>query len=208
MKFVLFVEGEAEEALPAFLKRWLDPRLAPRPVGITHVESAGWGDYHREIAKKVALYLSKNSGSDIIGAIGLIDLYGPDFYPRSQTTPEQRRSWAKKFFEDKVGDPRFRQHFAVHETEAWLLSDPKILPHEVARALPGRCSHPETVNFDEPPGKLLTRLYREKLGRKFKKTVHGANLFASLSPEVAYEKCPSLKALLDDMLALAQPADR
>lgn len=27
-------------------------------------------------------------------------------------------------------------------------------------------------------------------------------------PEVAYERCPSLKALLDDMLALAQEAGR
>lgn len=207
MRFVLFVEGAAEEALPAFLKRWLDPRLQ-RPVGITHVESAGWRDYQDEIAKKVGLYLSRRSGADVIAAIGLIDLYGPDFYPRNQKTPDQRRSWAKKFFEDKVGDPRFRQHFAVHETEAWLLSDPRILPAEVSRALPDRCRHPETVNFDEPPGKLLTRLYREKLGRKFKKTVHGMNLFASLSPEAAYEKCPSLKALLDDMLALALSADR
>lgn len=65
---------------------------------------------------------------------------------------------------------------AVHETEAWLLSDPGIFPAEGRRAFPDRCRRPETVNFDEP--------------------------------EVAYERCPSLKALLDDMLALAQEAGR
>jgi len=34
MKFILFVEGRTEDkALPAFLKKWLDPRLES-PVGI------------------------------------------------------------------------------------------------------------------------------------------------------------------------------
>ncbi len=62
------------------------------------------------------------------------------------------------------------------------------------------------MNFDEPPGKLLGRLYQEKLGRSYKKVIDGTNLFQSLSPDRAYEKCPALKALLDDMLSLAKQA--
>ena len=30
MKFVLFVEGHTERAIPEFLKRWLDPQLSQR----------------------------------------------------------------------------------------------------------------------------------------------------------------------------------
>jgi hypothetical protein len=59
------------------------------------------------------------------------------------------------------------------------------------------------VNFDEPPAKLLERLYKEKLHKGYKKVIDGANLFADLKPEVAYGKCPSLQRLMDDMLQLA-----
>lgn len=203
MRFVLLVEGHTEKALPAFLKRWLDPRL-PQPVRITPIRFEGWRHYHKEVAKKVAINLSGKAGADVLGAVGLLDLYGPEIYPKDRKTAEQRREWAKDFFEKEVGHSRFRQHFAVHETEAWLLSDPGILPAEVARALPSRCRHPETVNFDEPPAKLLARLYREKLDRRYKKVIDGVNLFNDLAPDVAYEKCPNLKALLDDMLDLAR----
>ena len=140
----------------------------------------------------------------MVGAIGLLDLYGPTFYPQDRKDASERYAWAKRHLEEKVGHPRFRQHFAVHETEAWLLADPEILPREVRTALPGRCSRPEEVNFEEPPGKLLMRLYRAKLGTKYKKVIDGADLFQSLQPDLAAQKCPYLRTLLDDMLHLAK----
>lgn len=159
MKLILFVEGHTERgALPSFFKRWLDPQL-PQPIGVKTVRFEGWRDYVDEIAKKVHLNLSGKVGADVVGAIGLLDLYGPTFYPRTAATASERYAWAKAELERKVDHPRFRQHFAVHETEAWLLSDPAILPREVRVALPGRCTQPETVNFDEPPAKLLERLH-------------------------------------------------
>lgn len=204
MKFVLFVEGHTEKlALPGFLKRWLDPRL-DAPVGIRIVRFDGWQDYERDIAKKVALHLSGKPATDVIAGIGLLDLYGPTFYPASATHADARRAWAKKHLEARVGHPRFRQHFAVHELEAWLLATPTTLPGGVAQMLPRRCAHPETVNFDEPPAKLLDRLYRARLKRPYKKVVDGADLFRQLDPEAAAAKCPQLRALLDDMLSLAR----
>lgn len=178
MKIVLFVEGHTEKkALPEFFKRWLDPRLS-EPVGIKVVRFEGWRDYDSEIATKVRLHLSGKTGVDVVAAIGLLDLYGPLFYPRGVSEPAERYVWAKEHFEARVNEPRFRQHFAVHETEAWLLSDRRLFPPEVAAALPGKCARPETVNFDEPPAKLLGRLYREKLRTTYKKTIDGANRFA------------------------------
>jgi hypothetical protein len=207
MKIVLFVEGHTERmALPSFLKRWLDLQL-PRPIGIKIVRFEGWRDYYDEIRKKVHLNLSGKTGADVVGAVGLLDLYGPTFYPKEVTAAADRYAWAKAQIEKQVNHPRFRQHFAVHETEAWLLSEPQILPKDVRAGLPGRCAQPETVNFDEPPAKLLERLHRDKLGRSYKKVTDGANLFARLDPGIAQSKCPNLKRLLEDMLSLARQAE-
>lgn len=204
MKFVLFVEGHTERlAVPGFLKRWLDPRLA-RPVGIKVSRFEGWAEYARDIRKKVALNLSGKSGADVISGIGLLDLYGPTIYPDGLTDAASRLIWAKKHFEGLVEHPRFHQHFAVHELEAWLLSAPAILPRAVGEALPG--TQPERINFNEPPARLLDRLYVNKLNRRYRKTTDGTNLFRELDPSIAYARCPNLKLLLDDMLRLAQEA--
>jgi hypothetical protein len=208
MKIALFVEGDTEKAVLAeFLKKWLDPRL-PRPVGFKIVGFKGLNHYYSEIEARVRLNLSDRLAPDIVAAIGLLDLYGPTFYPKDKASIGERYTWAKEHLERKVGQPQFRQHFAVHEIEAWLLADPEVLPRELRKSLPKKCAQPESVNFDEPPAKLLGRLYREKLGWEYKKMSHGANLFQKLSPERAYEKCPYLKAMLDDMLALAKNALR
>lgn len=181
MKFVFFVEGVTEtHALPDFLRRWLDARVTPR-VGIRMVRFSGWRDYCSEIAKKVALNLSGKAGADTIAAFGLLDLYGPRFYPTDRNSASDRYAWAKAHLEEHVAHPRFRQHFAVHETEAWLLSSPGIFPTPVASALPGRCAQPESVNFDEPPAKLLDRLYRGRLDRRYNKVIDGTNLLQKLA---------------------------
>jgi hypothetical protein len=204
MKFVLFVEGETETGLHEFFQRWLESRLKER-VGFKFVRFRGWHQYHDEIAKRAHLNLSGKLGADAIAGIGLLDLYGPT-YAKNKKSIDERYAWAKETLERSVDHPKFRQHFAVHETEAWLLADPAILPRQVMRALPGRSEWPETVNFDEPPAKLLERLYREKKMGEYRKLIDGRILFRKLSPDRAYEKCPYLKALLDDMLSLAQAA--
>jgi Domain of unknown function (DUF4276) len=208
VKFVLFVEGHTEKrAIPSLLKRWLDPQLTRR-VGVDAVRFEGWAHYQSEIAKKVRLKLSGPGGNDVIAAIGLLDLYGPTFYPPDKQSASDRVKWAKKYFEAEVGDERFSQHFAVHEIEAWLLADPRNFPRDLCDALPGKIKKPETVNFNEPPGKLLARLYREKLKKTYGKVIDGSDLFGKLDPAVAYEKCPSFKAMLDDMLARAKRSDQ
>ncbi|TAN49903.1 MAG: DUF4276 family protein [Methylococcaceae bacterium] len=208
MKFVLFVEGHTEKALPPFLKKWLDPRLAEKsvdPVGINTVRFEGWREFVKNASQKASMHLNR-SANDVIAVIALLDLYGPTFYPDELTEYEARYEWARKHMEDKVNDPRFFQFFAVHEVEAWLLSDPNIFPREVRVAFPAKIHWPETVNFDEPPAKLLERLYPLHVRRPYKKVVNGRELFGKLDPNIAYAKCPRLKELLDKMLTLAQGA--
>ena len=203
MKFIFFVEGYTEKkALPSFLKRWLDDRVTP-PVGIQPVRFEGWAEYTRDVRKKAHSYLNSPQKDDIIGVIGLIDLYGPTFYPDHLVTAHARYEWGRNWFEKKVNHPKFRQFFAVHETEAWLLSQPELFTPQVRKALPTRVTQPETVNFDEPPAKLLERVFRQHLRRSYKKVVDGKQLFDRLNPETAYAKCSHLKEVLDELLTLA-----
>jgi len=132
-----------------------------------------------------------------------LDFYGPTFYPSHLKESKERYDWAKKDIEGKVNQAKFFQFFAVHEVEAWLLSEPNIFPVDVKRALPKKISHPETVNFNEPPAKLLERLYPIHVRPSYKKVVNGKELFSKLNPNIAYNKCPNLKELLDKMLYLA-----
>jgi hypothetical protein len=136
MNFVLFVEGHTEKkALPTFLKKWLDPQLA-QPVGMKIVRFEGWQELVKDTPKKAMLHLTGPKKNDIIAVIALLDLYGPTFYPDDKKTAQERYAWSKENLEKKVNHPKFRQFFAVHETEAWLLSNPNLFPADVQKALP------------------------------------------------------------------------
>ncbi|OHB80313.1 MAG: hypothetical protein A2Z25_06195 [Planctomycetes bacterium RBG_16_55_9] len=201
MKFVLFVEGHTEKiAVPCFLQRWLNQRLS-KNIGIKPVRFQGWPEMVKDMPKKAKMYLDRYE--DIIAVFGLMDLYGPTFYPQDKRTTKERLDWATQNIEDKVGSDRFRIFFAVHEIEAWLMSDPNIFPIEIRKAFPSDIP-PETINFSEPPSKLLDKMYYQKMGRKYKKVVLGRTLFAKLDPEIAYTKCPNLKMMLDEMLRMAE----
>jgi len=203
MRFVLFVEGHTEDiALPSFLKRWLDPRLSAS-VGIRTVRFDGWAALLKDAPIKANMHLNGPAQKDIIAVISLLDLYGPTFYPPNLIATDARYDWARGYIEAQVKHPRFFQFFAVHEVEAWLLSDTRIFPTEVKKSFPGKVAHPERVNFDEPPAKLLERLYAAHTKRSYKKVVNGKELFGRLDPELAYRQCPRLKELLDRMLELA-----
>jgi len=209
VKFVLFVEGKTEfAAVPRFLKPWLDARLSQR-VRIAPVKFSGVSDYCGEIGKVARLNLSGVRGSGVIAGIGLLDLYGLDTcltFPAGTVSVQQRYDWAKHELERLVDHPNFRQHFAVHEIEAWLLSDADIFPPEVRRDLAAGFNTPEQVDFNNPPAGLLRRAYRDRLGRRYRKAVDGPDLFRLLNPDRACAKCPYVKTMLDDMLALAKNA--
>ena len=209
MRFYLLVEGYTEKAgVGHFLKRWLDARLES-PVSIRAIRHDGWGQLDRDMEPKVKLLLSTGANQDkVAGVLALMDLYGPTIYPENKKTAKQRYEWGRDHFEKRINDPRFRMFFAVHEIEAWLLSDPSLFPSDVRKALPAKISKPEEVNFNEPPAKLLDRIYKKSAHGKnaYNKVGDGTAMFAKLNPEVAYEKCPYLKLMLDEMLELAKAA--
>ncbi len=201
MKFVLFVEGHTEQkALPDFLRRWLDPKLNQR-IGIQVVRFEGWSQLLKDSPIKAGMYMKRQ---DVIAVIALLDLYGPTIHADRAKGVCDCYDETKRKIEADVCCPGFHQFFAVHETEAWLLSDPMIFPAEVRSAFPGKVQNPEEVNFDQPPSKLLDSIYRSKTGHTYKKVTQGRELFGKLNPEMAYRKCPHLKDLLDEMLRMAK----
>ena len=167
---------------------------------------SGCGDYLSGFAKKAMIRLNGPTRDEIIAVIGLLDLYGlpGNFYPSHLNEAKERYEWAKQELQSRVRHEKFLQFFAVHELEAWLLSNPDLFPYEVRNAFPGSVADPESVNFNHSPGKLLDKLFREKLKRNYKKTVDGYDFFKKLNPEVAYRKCPRLREMLDEMLRLAK----
>ena len=201
MKFVLFVEGHTEQkAVPNFIKRWLDPRLN-NPVGVRVVRFQGWAELVKDAPRKATMYLQS---SDVIAVISLLDMYGPTIYPPKSNSAAERFAWGKKHLEQKVNHPKYRHFFAVHESEAWLLSNPQLFPQNIQALIPA--APPETINFNEPPAKLLDRVYEHETRHHYKKVTYGKDLFRQLDPNTAYQKCPYLRAMLDEMLALAKAA--
>ena len=97
VRFALFVEGRTQRALRSFLTHWLDPQLS-HPVGVEPVRLSGSSKYLKSFGQRAKRDL--DSGRQM--CLGKTEL------------------------ERRVGDSRFRQHFAVHEAEAWLLADPCV----------------------------------------------------------------------------------
>ncbi len=165
------------------------------------MEFQGVSNYLDDVGQKVGLYLDNNRANFVFG---LIDLYGipPNRIDLSPyTTIQEKVKAARVYIRDLVPhqhQDRFRQHFAVHEVEAWLLAYPEQWPEKVRRQLTRR--PPEQVNFNEPPAKFLKRI----LGGRYKKTTTAMNLFPKIDPQVAIDRCPYLKRLAEDLLLVAK----
>lgn len=207
-QIALFVEGDTErgdarqKTLPSFFRTWLDPQLPSLSrVGIHAVKFQGVSDYLDDLATKLELYLMDGRANYVVG---LVDLYGlpPSRIDLSDcaTVPEKvvkARQQIRTLVPDEFKD-QFRQHFAVHEIEAWLLAYPERWPPQVRDQIMRR--PPEQVNFNAPPAKFLKRI----LGGRYKKTVHAKNIFPQVDPQTAIDKCPFLKLLAEDLFEIAR----
>ncbi len=161
----------------------------------------------KDVPQRAEDFLNHPSrAEEVIAVVSLLDLHGPTIYPIDKQRSSEKFEWAKQSIEGQVNHPRFRQFFAVHEVEAWLLSEPHIFPNEVAAKLRTKCEIPESVNDKEPPAELIERLFRTNLKRSYKKVRDGSQLFTKFDPSMAYAKCPYLKSMLDEMLNLAHEA--
>lgn len=202
MRFMVLVEGHMERmAVHGFLKKWLDARLDP-PIGVRVRMFQGKDHYRRECPKVARTYLEGPDSGDIIGVIGLLDLCGPTWFPERITDCSGRRAWATEEFERAVDDERFRQFFAMHDVESWLLSDPSLFSGPMRTTIT-KIKEPEKVNFTRPPSKVLAELFSHHRPYGYGKTTDGRDLLSRLDPDVAAKKCPALRELLDTMVDMA-----
>ncbi len=201
-RIALFVEGETELALPPFFHRWLDPQLpAAGKVGITPVKFQGIANYLDDVAAKTEMYLDQRRANVIVGVVDLYGLPSTRINLSTHTTLKDKvvaaRAYVRQLIPTRL-QPYFRQHFAVHETEAWLLAYPDEWPPAIRGPITER--PPEEMNFHEPPSKLLTRL----LGGEYKKIVRARNILGRVDAQVAITACPFLGLLAEDLLGLAR----
>ncbi len=207
MRFLLFVEDNGlRGAIADYVKRLLDKRLS-QPVRVTPIGHNGKSDYLGTIRRKVKLHLCADSGSDVIAAIGLLDLWTFEEsirQLRNLSGVEERWQAAKEHIEKLVQQPKFRQHFAVQEVEAWLIASPQIFPPDARRDIDNHAAKPEAIGGNESPARLLARVYQKRLNRDYRKVIDGASLFSDADPQHAYEACPHFKRMLDDMEQLAK----
>lgn len=204
----IFVEGDSERGdarrrtLGPFLHRWLDPQMPPgRKVGLSIVKFKGCSNFLDDVGDKAEQHLASRKANVVFG---LVDLYGlpPNRIDFSKcSSVAEKVNVARQYIRGLIPTAfrsRFRQHFAVHELEAWLLADPRLWPNDIRAKISAK--PPEEVNFQEPPARFLKRLLRGD----YKKTTTAMNLFPRLDLELARSKCPYLKLLLDDLLRVAK----
>ncbi len=189
MKFELIVEGDTEYfGLEDFFRKWLNPRLS-KLVAFRFTNMKG--NTIQDLVKKAQTKLNEPANEDTIAVIGLLDLYGlpSEIYGGNnkmrQETAKERYDWCKQKIEKQVDNARFRQFFAVHEIEAWLLSNPNNpkFPQQVRNFLNKhpKIRTPEEINFDKHPAKILTEEFRKATGREYSKVRLGRQLSSNLT---------------------------
>lgn len=204
MRFILLVEGKTEKTgIRPFIKRWLDEN-ALDSVGITTVMIKNI----KKLEIRAKMDLEGPDAQGIVAVFGLLDIYNAKLpFPGDKISVNERFQWGKEYLENKIRHPKFKMFFAVHEIEAWLLSQYELFPKKIQKKLKATIKNkPESVDLDEPPGKLLGKLYKQELGSKYKKVIEGKKMFTKLDPQIARDKCPYLKLMLDEMLVLAKAA--
>lgn len=114
-----------------------------------------------------------------------------DLYPKIEgcEKPDQVKERLKKW---AGGHSDFHPFVAVHDIEAWILGDEEVV-RDYLRGLRFTFPHnPEAIDFDRPPKKYLSELFR-KCDRNYKETVDGVNLLARIRPDRVASVCPSFK---------------
>ncbi len=95
---------------------------------------------------------------------------------------------------------RVEVHFAVQETEAWLVADPngfcavykhapRQLVDEVTRLAPPGQSPENTIDCNPKPSEYLMRLAR-KYSLQYRKTIEGPQALGRVNADLVAERCP------------------
>ena len=207
MTIVIYCEGETEQrVLPFLLNYFQARRRADEAQARLSARSLnGVSAYLTKIGPAVRNRIDVE-GDQVV--FGLIDFYrcGLHFVrPKAQDTDTLARR--VEHLESQIHEliptgcrRHFHQHFAVHEIEAWILSDEEPLHKRLGDSQLGPWPRPEEVNLNKSPSTQIMELYWNKRRESYQKTTDGENLLRKANPDRIYEKCPYFREFVDEVL--------
>ena len=196
MKITILVEGRTEKAFMPHLRRFLTHRLAGRPMPHLDPFPCDGRVYKGEkLRRTVEHLLLRRPKSDAV--IALTDVYtGTNDFHDAADAKRKMREWvgpAEKFY----------PHAAQHDFEAWLLpywSEIQVVAGHKKGPPPGS---PERVNHKRPPSSYIREIFEIGTCRdSYSKTRDATRILTGKDLQVAADKCPELKALLNTILGL------
>ena len=130
--------------------------------------------------------------------IGLADVY-PDFKDAEQAKTLMRQ-WVGK-------ERRFHPHVAMHDFEAWLLPYWDRIQKLVGRNRKPFGANPEQIDHGNPPAHRLKQLFEAGKRRdSYSKPRDAGRILKDADLMVSIEACPELKAFVNTILGLCDPA--
>lgn len=197
MKIALLVEGKTERVFIPYLRRFLERRLAGKPMPRL------WPSvYDGRIPKEAALRRRVEhmlAGREPAAAVvALTDVYTgtPDFTDATDAR-DKMASWVGR-------NPRFFPHAAQHDFEAWLLPFWPTIQRLAGHNRGAPAGPPESINHGAPPSYKIKEIFRLGTCRDdYSKTRDAARILDVNDLEVSARVCPELKAFLNTLLRLA-----
>ncbi len=221
IEVITIVEGKTEQI---FIERILAPYLGYKDIGmhavlVTKPGQKGGDVRFSRVKRDLGLHLKQRPDTYVTT---LIDYYGTKEWPgldliSSQALPSQiahtinlaTKEQVVSLFRDQDAEQRFIPFAAVHEFEALLFSDAKILARQLGvsenevTAVISECGSPEAIN-NGPLTAPSKRLDAWSNHGKFLKTTMGISIAEKIGIEKMRSKCP----LFDDWLSIFEEIQR
>lgn len=211
MKVWVFVEGRSDvQALAALWGRWMQ-QLRGNGCGVKFTPLDSKPRYLNKIGHRVAEKLVHDKG-DV--AIGL-----PDFFPNRDFANTVHRHDSLRGLQDvqtrlvRIGLKRqgvraadidshigrFYPSAMKHDMEVLVLSAPKQLQARLDMSnMPGSWRQPpEEQNQDNPPKKIVERLFSDKLQRRYRGVTDSVAILENADLNDIVMQCPTFRAVMD-----------
>lgn len=207
VEVIAIVEGKTEQI---FIEKILAPHLGYKNIGIraTQVSKPGQkgGDIRfSRIKRDLERHLKQRSNTYITTFIDYygtkewpgLDLVTPHSLPAdiAQTINEATKVEVTSLFSEQQAEGRFIPFVAVHEFEALLFSDAKILAEQLGifeaqvETVISECGSPEAIN-NNPRTAPSKRLDAWSANGKFVKTTMGITIARQIGIEKMRSECP------------------
>lgn len=195
MKIVVYVEGPGDRDCLETLLEPLLVKLTNRGVRVSFIP-ASRGHRKKELLTNAPIRAANAIVNDEnIVVVILPDLYPPNIGFPHKTCDELQDGVRKRFqaaaskkgrWDDRLAD-RFQVFCLIHDLEVLLLASDELL-RDLRLNAPEWRVPPETQNHDNPPKRVVERLFRPA---SYLSTVDGPRILANADYHELAERCPN-----------------